>query len=182
MGRDKMLLEVGGRTLPRRVAEVLFSCCEEVLVVGGPAGLVPGAGRAPDERPGRCGPLAGIEAGLAGASAPVVFVAAGDMPFLDVRLVRHLLDRVSRRDLPAAVPAYGGREHPLCAAYRTAMLPRVRAALDGGRRSVRAFLRNLPGVEYVDEEALRRLCEPELALMNVNAPEDLARARTAAGP
>jgi len=177
MGRDKLRLEVDGVPLLQRVYGALSAQCGEVVVVGegGDAASLGGARRIPDERPGE-GPLAGMEAGLAAARNRLVFVAAGDMPFLPEGLIAYLLERLEERELCAVVPRHGGRTHPLCAAYDREILPRVRASLDEGIRPMRRFLEVLDRVEYVGEE-LRRFGNPDLFLMNVNSPEDLERAR-----
>jgi molybdopterin-guanine dinucleotide biosynthesis protein A len=108
-----------------------------------------------------------------------VFVAAGDMPFLTGDFVGCLLGLLSER-IRAVVPDFGGRPHPLCAAYGRELLPEVSAALDRGVRSVRELLEGLPGVHYVGEGELWRFGDPNLLLTNVNSPEDLARARALA--
>ena len=178
MGRDKLLQEVDGVPLLRRVHDALSTRCAEVVVVGGggDVGRLEGGRRTSDERRGGLGPLAGMEAGLAAAGNRLVFVAAGDMPFLPADLVGYLLDRLERRGVFAVVPRYRGGTHPLCAAYDREILPRVRSALDAGVRSMREFLGDLDRVEYAEEE-LRRFGDPDLFLMNVNSPEDLDRAR-----
>lgn len=180
MGRDKLLLEVGGASLVGRVAAALSARCEEVILAGGgPA--PPGVRAVSDDRPGQ-GPLAGMEAGLAAARHPLVFVAAGDMPFLRPELVDHLLEVLQSRGSLAAVPEDVRGTHPLCAAYSRGVLPHLRCALDGGVRAAREFLRALDGVVYVPEAELRSLGDPDLLLMNVNSPGDLARAQGLVGP
>jgi molybdopterin-guanine dinucleotide biosynthesis protein A len=180
MGRDKLFLEVGGRPLLRRVRDALAGRCAEIIVVGGGSARLGGVRRISDERPGGLGPLAGVEAGLAAARNRLVFVAAGDMPFLSVDLIGYMLERLEGRKVCAVVPRHRGRAHPLCAAYAREVLPRVREALDGGVRSMHGFLEGAGSVEYV-EEGLRRFGDPDLFLMNVNLPEDLDRARTICG-
>ena len=176
MGRDKLLLEVGGATLVERVAGALSPRCEELILAGGGT-APPGVRAVADDRPGE-GPLAGMEAGLAAARHPLVFVAAGDMPFLRPELVDHLLEVVRVRESLAAVPDDGRGSHPLCAAYsRDGILPPLRSALDAGVRAARGFLRALDGVVYVPAAELRSFGDPDLLLMNVNSPADLARAR-----
>ena len=183
MGRDKLLIEVGGAPMLRRVCGTLAAVCDEVLVVGDGGGATPPpeARRVAGERPGSQGPLAGIEAGLAAAVNRRVFVAAGDLPFLPEGLVRTLLARLGVGETRAAVPRYGGATHPLCAAYDRGILPEVTAALDAGARSVRALLDGLSGVEYVGEDALARFGDPGVFLMNVNSPGDLEQARARVG-
>ncbi len=174
MGRDKLLLEVGGVTLVERVARALSPRCEEVILAGGET-APPGIRAVADSRPGQ-GPLAGMEAGLVAARHSFVFVAAGDMPFLHPELVDHLLEVAQSRGSLAAVPDDGRGTHPLCASYSRGVLPHLRSALDGGVRAAREFLRALDGVVYVPEAELREVGDPDLLLMNVNSPEDLARA------
>jgi molybdenum cofactor guanylyltransferase len=178
MGRDKLLLEVGGQPMLRRVCDALSTRCAEIIVVGGGGGSarLGGIRRVSDERSGGLGPLAGLEAGLATARSRLVFVAAGDVPFLSGEVVCYLLERLERSGVFAVVPRHRGETHPLCAAYDHEVLAQVRSALDGGVRSVREFLEGLDPVEYVERE-LRRFGDPDLFLMNVNSPEDLERAR-----
>ena len=180
MGTDKLSLEVGGTPLLRCVHDALAARCSEVLVVGG-EGVTPleGVRRITGERPGGLGPLAGLEAGLTAARNPLVFVAAGDMPFLAVALVGYLLERLEGGSAGAVAPRYGGRTHPLCAAYSRGLLPLVGSALDDGVRAVHVCLEGLDEAEYVGEE-LRQFGDPDLFLMNVNTPEDLRRARDVA--
>lgn len=178
MGRDKLPLMVGEKPLLDHVCLALTSRCDEILVVGGGGYAPAGARRIPDLRPGRQGPLAGIEAGLLAARHRAVFVAAGDMPFLTGDLAGYLLGLLSG-DVPAVVPDSGGRLHPLCAAYVREARLAVTAALDRGIRSVRELLEALPGIRYVREEELRRFGDPDILLTNVNSPEDLERARKA---
>jgi molybdenum cofactor guanylyltransferase len=178
MGRDKLLLEVGRVPLLRRVHDALSAPCAEIVVVGsgGESARRGEIRRIPDERRGGLGPLAGLETGLAAARNRLVFVAAGDMPFLSADLVCCLLGRLEERGVSAVVPRHWGRTHPLCAAYDREILPQVSSALDGGVRAVREFLEDLDQVEYV-EKGLWQFGDPDLFLMNVNAPEDLDRAR-----
>jgi molybdopterin-guanine dinucleotide biosynthesis protein A len=179
MGRDKLSLEVGGVPLIRRVHDAISARCEDVILVGGNTAPLEGVRLVPDERAGRQGPLAGMEAGLAAARNRQVFVAAGDLPFLPPDLVGALLGWLEERGASAVVPRHGDRTHPLCAAYDRGVLPRVRSALDRRIRSVREFLGMLDNVVYV-EGGLRRFGDPDLFLMNVNSPEDLVLARRGA--
>lgn len=176
MGQNKLWLKIGNVTLLDRVHDALVSCCEEILIVGAKGDTPAGVRRISDVRPGE-GPLAGIEAGLLAARHRAVFVTAADMPFLTVGFVEFLLSRLSTR-LSAVIPVFEDRPHPLCAVYGREVQPVVSAALDRGVRSVRELLRALPEVCYIEEELLR-FGDPNLLLMNVNSPADLARAQDA---
>jgi molybdopterin-guanine dinucleotide biosynthesis protein A len=180
MGCDKLRLEVDGVPLILRVYEALSDRCAEVVVVGEGGAWLQGVSRISDERPGAQGPLAGLEAGLAAVTNRLVFVAAGDLPFLNANLVGYLLASLEERGACAVVPRYRGRIHPLCAAYDREVLQRVRAALDEGVLAVHRFLEVSDRVEYVEEE-LRWFGDPDIFLMNVNSPEDLDLARARCG-
>ena len=178
MGRDKLLLEVGGEPLLRRVCDALSTRCAEIIVVGGGgnAVLLGGIRRVSDERRGGLGPLAGLEAGLAAARSRLVFVAAGDVPFISEEVVCYLLERLERSGAFAVVPRHRGETHPLCAAYDHEVLGQVRSALDGGVRSVREFLEGLNPVEYVERE-LRRFGDPDPFLLELKSAGGLGRGR-----
>lgn len=187
MGRDKLPLMVGDRPILRRAYDALAACCDEVIpVIHGsqaPPGLPEGVHPVRDLRSGGdegLGPLAGIEAGLRHARHRRVFVAAGDMPFLPEDLIRKMLARLAGGAL-AVVPRNGDRWEPLCAAYDREALVYAGRALDEGVRSLHDFLRSLPRIEEIGEGELRRFGDPETLLMNVNSPEDLARAREVGG-
>jgi molybdopterin-guanine dinucleotide biosynthesis protein A len=182
MGRDKLLLEVGGLPLLCRVCGALSTRCAEIVVVGegGAGARLEGVRRVLDERRGTQGPLAGMEAGFAAVRNRLVFVAAGDMPFLPEDLVAYLLEHLESRGVSAVVPRHRSRMHPLCAAYDREILPLLRSALDGGLRAVHELLEKIRPVEYVEVELLR-FGDPDLFLMNVNSPEDLDRARASCG-
>ncbi len=176
MGQNKLTLKVGALPLLDRVHAALASHCEEILVAGGSGYAPTGTSLILDRRPGRQGPLAGIEAGLLAARHRFVFVGAGDMPFITPGLVGYLLGLLEH-DAPAALPVSREGSHPLCAAYnRAKVLPAVSAALDRGDRTARGLVEGLPGTRYAREEELRRFGDPQLLLLNVNSPEDLARA------
>lgn len=182
MGRDKLTMKVGSKTLLDRVHNALQSSCEDVLIVGATGrnrlkfNRFSGVRVVPDFRPGRAGPLAGIEAALAAARNDLVFVAAGDMPFIPEEMVGALLELIGGDDVRVAVPRYGGRLHPLCAAYHRDALADLSFTLNLGVKAVHTFLENIDGVRCVEEE-LTLFGDPELFLMNVNSPEDLERAR-----
>ena len=180
MGRDKLPLTIGGTPLIERATGALTPLCDEVLVVGSPPGpLPPGTRPVPDLRPEFSGPLAGIEAGLAAARNPVVFVAAGDMPFLTARVVGGIAAHLGA-GVRIAVPRHGGRVHPLCAAYDRGVLEDLSARLDDGDAAVWRVLEGIDGVEYLEGERLCRLGDPAHFLMNVNTPEDLEQAQRVA--
>ena len=134
MGRDKAVVEIAGRTMLEAVIEAGRRIGEPVLI-GRPVDH--GGIRAiPDLRPGRLGPLAGLEAALAWASGRDVVLLAVDQPFVQAATLESLLDEPGE----AVVPVDGGWLQATCAVYRTACLARVEALLETPERSLQALL------------------------------------------
>ena len=147
LGRDKPLVEIGGRTILSRILDVAAHITDGVLAVrevlpferalraeawelmdaeaGHPPGSVAlrstGGGRlliVPDPVPD-LGPLAGLASGMGAACAPVCLVVAGDLPFVSRGVVDGLSESLAGSPrYDAVVPRVGGRPQPLCAAYR----------------------------------------------------------------
>lgn len=150
-GADKALAPVptldgrGTTSLLERTLDLLRLRCERIVVATGSRAryadrlaarpeAVPVTDRAPD-----LGPLAGLEAGLAACDPEAeVLVVSCDLPRLDVAALDALL--AGRRDQAVDVCLWhDGRAHPLLGCYRAAVLPALRAALDGGERRLVAF-------------------------------------------
>jgi molybdopterin-guanine dinucleotide biosynthesis protein A len=105
---------------------------------------------------------------------PLAVATACDMPFVSTALLRALLALAAEVD--AVVPVIGEQPEPLHAVYRPSCLPAIEAALAAGRKRLLAFF-DAVRVRYVAEAELRRW-DPELrSFLNVNWPDDLARAR-----
>jgi len=132
MGRDKALLELAGKPLVLRAVEKLRQVCAEVFILGKREELTAYAPVVPDLHEG-CGPLSGIEAGLAhSANAWNLFMAV-DMPFLPVFFlqawIRSVLEKERAR---VAMFTVGERPQPaLCLVHRD-VAPFVTGAMERG--------------------------------------------------
>jgi len=173
----KALLDVGGRSIVGRVIDSLAMVLDDVVIVANDP--VPfarfGVRVVPDraDLSGMSGPMTGVVSGLTDAGRDC-FVAACDMPFIEPKLVAFLVGLREGYDL--VVPTTGGRPEPLFGVYRMAALPALERALKGGTRSLQEVFASL-SVRYVDEEELRAHDPELLSFINVNTPQDLARAR-----
>ena len=154
MGRDKCALRLGGETFLERLVERYRGAFGRVCVsVDRPGRFDPaGAEEVCDRRPGRQGPLAGLEAAFLQTGAEAIFLTAVDLPFGDAALARRL---EQLRGLGAAS-----------------------ACLEEGRRAFRGMLERVD-CRTVDEAELPGF-DLERILLNVNRPEDYAAARAAA--
>lgn len=173
-GRDKGLARLAGERLVDRAADTLRKVCDAVVVVSSrPEHEVEGALRIPDLRHD-LGPLAGIESAMRHAEAvgaAAVFVLACDLPTVDASVVRSVVDGIGAA--PAAAPRRDGPPgfEPLCAVYRTSCVDVASRLLDEGVRGAHALFEQVGGRTVEMEGAP--------ALLNVNTPSDLERARGA---
>lgn len=122
------------------------------------------------------GPLAGLRAAAGLVRTPLMFAAAADLPNLSAAFAVKLIaayDGVQPREPDAVLPTWpDGKVEPLAALYDTQAYARgAAAALAAGRRKVTAALDGLDVLAY----AVRS--EDEIALLNVNTPQDYAQLR-----
>jgi molybdopterin-guanine dinucleotide biosynthesis protein A len=172
MGRNKALLEIGGKTLAERTLAVLQKACREVLISSRteePFGKY-GFKVIPDVYPGS-GPLGGLYSVLDKASYDQLFLVACDMPFVNEAAVRFIYDRMDGFD--AIVPYAMGKIHPLHAFYHKRITPLVEEKIKNKLLSMAEVLQgcrtkilNLEDGEIVDREGVQR------SLINVNTPEE----------
>jgi len=180
LGGDKAGVELGGRSLLERSAEVARSCCDEVLLLDGERELsVPGLRRIPD-LPGIDGPLGGLGAGLAAAAHSWCLLLACDQPFVSTAVVAGLLERVAT-DSPPPVSVVLRDAHgiqPFCALYHRDLLPELERRAAAGECSLRGLLSSCAPLR-VEVVAIDELPGDELAdtLIDIDTPADLARAR-----
>ena len=136
-GGDKPLREIGGRAILTRVIARLKPQCECLLLNanGDPQRFVSfGLPVIADGVKNYPGPLAGILAALEWAAinrpnAQWILSAAGDCPFLPRDLVARLYRALYTQGAELAVPASGGRSHPVVGLWDVALRDALRYAL-----------------------------------------------------
>jgi molybdopterin-guanine dinucleotide biosynthesis protein A len=177
-GRPKALLELGGRRIIERVLDAVAPVVDDVLIVTNTPELydflrLPMVGDAyPDH-----GSLGGIFTGLAAATGEVAFTVACDMPFIHREVARMVVDRAAEGDV--VIPRVGEQLETMHATYAKACLPHIEARLLERRLKIVGFFESVHVVE-VGEAEVARYRAPDVAFMNVNTPEELARARALA--
>jgi molybdopterin-guanine dinucleotide biosynthesis protein A len=174
-GSPKALLPFGGRPLIEHIAETLRSVLSDCLVVTNtpelyaPFGL-PMVGDVFPEG----GSLGGLYSGLRAVPGDAALCVASDMPFLSASLLRYLAERSDEAD--AVIPEAAGKPQTLHAVYRKACLPAMERRLRAGQLKIVDLLDDLRVLRLTAAE-LRPFADPDLAFVNLNTPEDLARAR-----
>ncbi|WP_227132991.1 molybdenum cofactor guanylyltransferase [Halorubellus salinus] len=193
-GGDKALATVDGEPMLARVVDALATVTRVVVVncradqrdafaaALDDTGVDVGVRFALDERPDE-GPVAGLASALACVDAPVVVVAACDLPWLDPALVQWLAGALEGGDaaspesaaedaVDAVVPVVGGYPKPTCAAYGTdALAAAVDETLAAGSRRFRDVLDAL-AIREVD---VRESGFSTRSLADVDSRADLER-------
>lgn len=176
IGGDKALVVLGGRPLIEYPVAAMRGAVANVTIVAKPDTALP-ASLPPDVRVVRepalpRHPLVGIVHALRSAGGRPVIVCAGDLPFITPEALR-ALGATDPEGAPAVVATDpGGALQPLLAVYR----PEAAALLEPAAREGTAALRSV----VAGLRPRRVSVAPEL-LFNVNAGEDLIRARTKLG-
>lgn len=173
MGRDKASLPIGGVAGATRIARLLDGCFEDTLLVGGtPPPDAPGR-RVADPPDAPACALRGLVAALSAARAPRLVAIATDLPLVTPDLV---LGLIAYPEAAAVAPRRDGFAQPLCAVYRVAdVLPVARERLAAGRLSLHGLL-DAVETRYLEGDDLAALDPDGRALLNLNTPEDHARA------
>jgi len=177
-GEPKALLDLGGRRIIERVLDAVAPVVDDVLIVTNTPALYAflGVPMIPDAYPGH-GSLGGIFSGLVAASGEAAFTVACDMPFLHRDVARLVVARAGEGDV--VVPRVGQQMETMHAVYGKACLGPIEARLTAGRLKIVGFFDSVRVVE-IDEADVARHRAPDVVFMNVNTPEELARARALA--
>jgi molybdopterin-guanine dinucleotide biosynthesis protein A len=177
-GEPKALLEVGGRRIVERVADVLGQVADDLLLVTNTPELFDWMGlpMVPDVFPD-CGSLGGIYSGLKAAPGEAAFTVACDMPFLSPAVARLVTSRAADADV--VVPRVGPHYETLHACYARACLGPMERRLGAGQLKITGFWDEVR-VLAIPEEDIARLADPAAVFLNVNTPTDLERARAIA--
>jgi len=177
-GEPKALLEVGGKRIIERVVAAVGAVLDDLLVVTNTPERYAflGLPMVPDAFP-EGGALGGIYTGVRAAAGDAAFTVACDMPFLHPALVRMVVERSGEADV--VIPRTGTQLETLHALYGKACLRPMERCLRAGRLKVIGFFPEVRVLE-LDTAAMAPYRAPEVAFMNVNTPDELARARALA--
>lgn len=189
MGRDKALLELAGKPLLQRTADLLAPLVVGITLVtsavfanpavsGNPPnpmhglqayahfGLPTCADRWPD-----AGPLGGIATALAAARLQWCLILACDLPYLTEDWLIFLLDKTRESNADVIIPENIRGLEPLCAVYRTASARTLADVLGSGVRKVTDAFENL-NVERVPENEWRKFSPDGSLFHNMNTWQD----------
>ena len=179
MGRDKARLPLGDASLVERAAATMERVTSEVLIADRGRRLTASYRSVPDGS-GR-GPAAGILGAAQIRPGRDLLILACDLPAVPIGLLRLLAwmgttDETAGCD--ACVPRWSRGIEPLCALYRPAALAALADEVAAGRFALHSLLcAGHLAVRTVEGEELAAFGSPEHLFLNINTPQDLARAK-----
>jgi molybdenum cofactor guanylyltransferase len=174
-GVIKSKIIIDGKNIISRIIEVYKQIFKEIIIVTNTpdeysdfrkfliiSDIIPGAG-----------PLGGIHAAMSIATNNAVFVAGGDMPFLNRMLINKQVDYFNEIQCDILIPRIGDLIEPLHGIYSRSVEGALEDYLNEGINfAVRDFLK-ITAVKYLqldDSEMIRK------SFFNINSPDDVIRA------
>jgi molybdenum cofactor guanylyltransferase len=170
MGTNKALLPIDGTTNIERIKNILAEAFQEIIIVANDEeayqflNLPIIKDKVLDK-----GPIAGIQAGLLAAKYETNLVIACDMPFISTDVARQLVKESEGFD--AVVPVISGKQHPLFAVYKKAILPTLDDCLQTDQLRIKNLLERVH-VKYTTENDLfnKEIDKLEQVFYNMNQP------------
>jgi len=181
LGREKLAEVIAGKSLIERAISSLSSLSQEILIVISQKQVrsslslytYPEAKTVVDLYSGK-GSLIGIYTGLVHSTNFLNLVVACDMPFLNVNLLRYMIDISPGFDV--VIPRIGDQMEPLHALYSKNCIGPMESLIRQDHLKVTAFFDSVK-VRYVEKEELYRFDPERLSFFNINTEADLKRAR-----
>ncbi len=180
LGREKLAEVISGKSLIERAISSLSSLSREIFIVisqkqarSSLSYTYPGAKTVVDLYPGK-GSLIGIYTGLVHSSNFLNLVVACDMPFLNLNLLRYMVDISPGFDV--VIPKEDDQTEPLHAVYSKNCAGPMKNLIERADLKITGFLDSVK-VRYVEKEELDRFDPQRLSFFNINTESDLKKAR-----
>jgi molybdopterin-guanine dinucleotide biosynthesis protein A len=180
-GRDKALVEFGGKPMLARILELAVSVAKEARVVAAPGKYAEfGAEVVEDRWPGE-GPLGGIVTALLYTQENLAvfewnLILSCDMPFLTREWLAYLLQRAAASEAQVVLAHSENGPEPLCAVWRTDAVETLQSAFERGVRKVTQGISHLRA-EVLDERDWKRFDSAGRLFWNMNTTADYEEAR-----
>ena len=180
MGHDKRCLTVGGSTLFQRVLSIFERVfTKTIIVVAQHSSVTEGLSQQviTDEIYGK-GPIGGLHAGLSRSNESHIFLAACDMPFLQVPIIERICKLVNNADAVDVlmVKLMTGIQ-PMQGVYSKNCIPILEDMMRTDQLSMQKLaLCSELNVKVVEQSYIADLDQNFLSFMNINTPADLEMA------
>jgi len=118
------------------------------------------------------GPLGGLHSAMANTDRKAVFLVASDMPELNSKVIRYILENYERQAFEALIPQYQGHIEPLHAVYGREIFERLDDFIrNTNDYSIREFLK-LVDEKYLLIDKIKDIKNP---FLNINSADDLQK-------
>lgn len=180
-GITKANLLIDGRTIISGITEILNQIFPEIIIVTNTSEEFSAYSeyKIVSDHFKKVGPLGGIHAALKASSCDAVFVVAGDMPYLNKKLIIRHADFFLKNNCDALIPAVGQNIEPLHAIYNLTILNKLEEYLSGDSNcAVREFITKID-TRYLEYE---NSGEAKIAFTNINTPSDFINFKSSKKP
>lgn len=182
LGHDKVLEKVGDSSLLEQVVSRIDPLTREIIIVTAKERTFtqleshPKVKIVSDILPGQ-GSLGGIYTGLVKSNSHYNLVVAADMPFLNERLLRYMIEVSEGFDF--ILPRVKGLYEPLHAIYSKNCICPIESIFNQGKKVIIELL-NYVKVKYIEAEEVEKFDPQHLSFFNINTREDLEKAKNLA--
>jgi molybdopterin-guanine dinucleotide biosynthesis protein A len=179
LGRNKLLEKVGTQNLLERVITRLKYFNNQIYVVVAESSILPDLKKyssvkvIKDIIPGK-GSLGGLYSGLTESDSPYNLAVACDMPFLNLKLFKHMIGLAE--DYDAVIPLINDKAEPLHAVYSRNCLPAMRKLIEQNRLSISELFPMIK-TYYLSTGDVEELDPRHMSFFNINNEEDLRAGR-----
>jgi molybdopterin-guanine dinucleotide biosynthesis protein A len=176
MGENKAFLRVGEERLIDRTVRLFRRVFREVIIVTtSPLDYLDQEAIIVTDILPEKGALGGLYTGLFYATYEYAFLAACDMPFLNIAFMEYMAQQATGYDI--VIPAPPDGLQPLHAIYARRCLPDIRANLDRNLLQIKGFYQG-HSILKISPEVLGTFDPEGRMFLNVNTPEDLRKLRS----
>lgn len=176
MAKQKALLKLGEHTIIEDQVSVLRQIFEEIIIVTNTLDAFHNvdAKIVKDIILGH-GPIGGLYSGLSVSSNIHNFVIGSDMPFINLRLLEYIIDKIEGNDI--VIPLSSKGLETLFAIYSITCLDTIRQHIELANFKLIDIL-DSHKVRYVSREEIGNYDPEELSFFNINSPSDYEAAKT----
>lgn len=177
MGKNKATLVLGGKTMLQRQLCLLREVCRSVAIIAPPEKFHGLSVPVLPDNPKGAGPLGAIYTGLSQTRTEFNLFIGCDLPFMDVRFLRFIVQRATGNGADVTVArSMEGRLQTLCGVYRRRAQSRIRSCLELGQKKVSCFFPQVHCLIIPWRDLARRgFCSR--IFDNMNTPEEYEAAR-----
>lgn len=169
MGRDKGIIELGGKKFIDYIIAALVPNVSEVIIIANNDNYNNLGYKVYNDIIKERGPLGGIYTGLMNSKTENNIAVSCDIPFVNSGLIRHIIKNKGRADI--SVPVFEGNTQPLCAVYTKGIVAQIHDLIVNNELKIHNVLKHFITTEVHITQKLDFYNDRLLA--NINTPEEL---------